>query len=134
MEQYFEWHEMIEGRKFRLAKTKLIRQARLYWGDVERSVRYQGKISIATWRDMKIWLREEYVPASYHQRLLDQWQRLTQGTKSVSEYIAKFSEFVMRCSVGEPEMVTISRFRSGLRLDLAIELSLRKVTSLEHAY
>ena len=35
MEQYFEWHEMTEGRKFRLAKTKLIRQARLYWGDVE---------------------------------------------------------------------------------------------------
>ena len=52
----------------------------------------------------------------------------------MSEYIAKFNEFVMRCSVGEPEMVTISRFRSGLRLDLAIELSLRKVTSLEHAY
>ena len=54
MDQYFEWYEITEGRKFRLAKTKLIRQARLYWGNVERLVRYQEEISIATWRDMKI--------------------------------------------------------------------------------
>ena len=36
MEYYFEWHEMTEGEKFRFAKTKLIRQAQLYWEDVER--------------------------------------------------------------------------------------------------
>ena len=58
-------------------------------------------------------LREKYLPMSYNQRLLDQWQRLTQGTRSVAEYIAKFDEFVMRCNVTEDESVTLSRFRAG---------------------
>ena len=30
IDQYFEWYEMIEGRKFKFSKLRLIRQARMY--------------------------------------------------------------------------------------------------------
>ena len=106
---------MTEERKCKIAKLRLIRQARLYWKNVERFIRQRGDVPIVTWRAMKLRLREKYLPMSYHQRLLDQWQRLTQGTKSVAEYVAKFDEFVMRCNVDESESVTLSRFRAGLR-------------------
>ena len=72
MDQYFEEDLMTEKRKFQFAKLKLVRQARLYWGNVERLIRDQGEIPIDTWSDMKIRLREKYVPIAYHQRLFDQ--------------------------------------------------------------
>ena len=42
MDQFFEWYDLTEERKFRFAKTKLICQARLYWGNVKRSIRMRG--------------------------------------------------------------------------------------------
>ena len=76
---------------------------------------------------MKAKLREKYVPMSYHQRLLDQWQRLNQGNKTVTEYIAKFDELAMRCNLVESESATLSRFRPCLREEIQRELFLREV-------
>ena len=134
MDQYFDWYEMSEDRKCKFAKLKLVHQARLYWGNVERLARQRGDVPIVTWRAMKLRLREKYLPMSYHQRLLDQWKRLTQGNKSVAEYIAKFDEFVMRCNVDESELVTLSRFRARLREEIQKELFMREVHDLEIAY
>ena len=134
MDQYFDWYEMSEDRKCMFAKLKLVRQARLYWKNVERLARQRGDVPIVTWRAMKLRLREKYLPMSYHQRLLDQWQRLTKGNKSVAEYIAKFDEFVMRCNVDESESVTLCRFRVGLREEIQKELFMKEVHDLELAY
>ena len=134
MDQYFEWYEMIEGRKFKFAKLRLIRQARMYWDNVERLVIQRGQDPIATWGDLKAKLREKYLPVSYHQRLLGQWHRLIQGNKSVTEYIAKFDELAMRCGINESESVILSRFRSGLHDDVKRELYMREVRDLEQAY
>ena len=88
MDQFFKWYDMNEERKCRFTKLKLVHQARLLWGNVERSMRLRGDDPIVTWMGIKHKLRRKYLPMSYNQRLLDQWQRLTQGTKSVVEYIA----------------------------------------------
>ena len=77
MDQYFDWYDMSGERKCKFAKHKLVTQARLYWGNVERLARQRGEVPIVTWRAMKIRLRQKYLPMSYNQRLLDQWQRLT---------------------------------------------------------
>ena len=134
MDQYFDWYDMSEVRKYKFAKTRLVHQARLYWGNLELLIRRRGAEPIATWAEMKRRLRDKYVPMSYHQKLLDQWQRLNQGNKPVSEYIAKFDEFVMRCHLAEPEEATLSRFRAGLREDIQRELYFREVNDLELAY
>ena len=44
MDQYFEWYEISEERKCKFAKLRLVRQARLYWGNVERLTRQRGGI------------------------------------------------------------------------------------------
>ena len=79
-------------------------------------------------------LREKYLPFSYEQKLLDQWQKLTQGNKSVADYIAKFDKFVMRCSIVESKAVTLLRFRASLHEDVQRELFLREISDLYQAY
>ena len=49
MDQYFEWYAMSEERKFKFAKMKLIRQARLYWGNIELTTRRRNVEPITTW-------------------------------------------------------------------------------------
>ena len=48
MDQFFEWYEMIEERKCRFAKLKLVHQARLYWKNVERFIRQRGDDPMVT--------------------------------------------------------------------------------------
>jgi len=134
MDQYFEWYAMSEERKFKFAKMKLIRQARLYWGNIELTTRRRNVEPITTWQGMKEKLRDKYLPISYQPNLLDQWQTLKQGNQSVSDYITIFDEYLMRCDVSEAHEVTLSRFRAGLREDIKRELFLREVTDLDQAY
>jgi len=49
-------------------------------------------------------LEEKYSSVTYKHHLLDQWQRLPQGNRSVAEYIIKFDEFLIRCSENESDM------------------------------
>ncbi|XP_038989081.1 uncharacterized protein LOC120112937 [Phoenix dactylifera] len=134
MNHYFEWYDMSEERKIRFAKMRLLGQAKYYWQNVERLILHRRQEPIRTWDEMKDKLREKYLPTSYQQRLLDQWQTLTWGNKSVTDYIAKFDEYLMRCHVNEDPSVTLSRFRAGLRNDIQRELFMREVYSLEQAY
>jgi len=65
MDQYFEWYAMSEERKFKFAKMKLIRQARLYWGNIELTTRRRNVEPITTWQGMKEKHRDKYLPISY---------------------------------------------------------------------
>jgi len=42
-------------------------------------------------------LRLKYVPLSFSQQSLDKRNRLTQGNKPATDYIAKFDEYLNRC-------------------------------------
>ena len=48
MDQYFDWYDMSEERKCKFAKLKLVRQARLYWRNMERLARQRGEVPIVT--------------------------------------------------------------------------------------
>ena len=52
----------------------------------------------------------------------------------MSDYIAKFNEYMSRCDVREDEGMTLSRFRAGLRGDLQRKLILRKIYTIYDAY
>ena len=79
-------------------------------------------------------LQEKYLLVSYKQRLLDQWQHVTQGNQSVTEYITKFDEFLIRWGENESDTLTLSRFCLGLREDIKCELFVRYISTLEQAY
>ena len=85
---------------------------------------------------MKEKLMLKYVPPSFSQQLLDKWNRWTQGNNSVTDYFAKFDEYLNQCGAIELESPkqTLSKFRSGLRDDYHRELIPRGITTLEQAY
>lgn len=115
---------------------KLIGQASHYWSNVEHLREIRGDLPVRTWTEMKHQFKEKYLPPSYYPRLLDQWNLLGQGNMPANEYVAKFDEFMVRCSTVEsktPKQI-LSRFRTALRIDLKIELFARDVETLERAY
>ena len=64
-------------------------------------MRYRRDDPVVTWDNMKEKFRLKYIPHSFSQQLLDKWNRLTQETKSATDYIAKFDEYLNRCSAIE---------------------------------
>lgn len=134
MDHFFTWYNMPEDRRVSFAKMKLTGNAKQYWLGIEaRSIR-AGRRPISLWAEMKEQLREKYVPLSYRDRLMEQMNTLRQGTMTVTEYMTKFDELVLRCDVTEDERYTISRFRSGLRPDIKHEMKLLPYDTLDGSY
>ena len=134
MDRYFENFKMTEEDEFELARFSLILQASEYWWKIEKSIKHRHEVPVTTWKELKYMLRHKYFPWSYHQKILDQWSRLTQGTSSVLEYITNFDEFVRRDLVNESERMIISWFKAGLREDIKRELFHWETHYLEDAY
>ena len=111
---------------------RLLGQAKTYWRNVERLLEMRRQEHVGTWEEMKVKLREKYLPPTYRQRLIDQWQSLTQGNRPVAEYIAEFDDYLLRCGVNEDSEMTLSRFRKGLRHSYQRELFRMEVNTLEH--
>ena len=85
MDHYFEWYDMSDERRVRFAKMKLIGQAKLYWTNYERLMTRGYHAPVIHWEEMKEILKEKYVPPTYRQKMLDQWQRLSKGSRPISE-------------------------------------------------
>ncbi|XP_022859696.1 uncharacterized protein LOC111380384 [Olea europaea var. sylvestris] len=134
MNRFFAWYGVPEDRRVQFASLKLTGTAQLFWESVEDLLERRHAPPIGNWDEMKHRLEEKYLPQSYKGNLLDQWNVLTQGSRPVTEYVAQFDEFRMRYQVVEDEVMTLSRFRQGLRDDLRHELVLRGVTTLDHTY
>ena len=115
---------------------KLVGLAGQYWSNVERLITLRRQEPILIWDEMKAKLSQKYLPITFQDQLLDKWSRLTQGTRSATEYIEKFDEFLTRCNkfVDESPTVTLSRFRSGLCDDLRRELFARGISDLKNPY
>jgi len=115
---------------------KLSGQANQYWTNLENRRAARGRPPIDTWYRMKEELKTKYVPPLFIAHLMNNWHQYTQSNKSAKEYVRKFDEFLIRCSIlhREGEVQFFSRFRASLRDDLRTELLARRVNELEAAY
>jgi len=82
---------------------------------------------------MKQKLKEKYLPDSYKYRLLDKLHSLHQSSMWVQDYTIEFDDLILRCEVQEDSYQAISRYRSGLRLDIqrAMLIHSHKIETLE---
>jgi hypothetical protein len=76
MDQFFGWYNLSENRRVRFAKMKLSGTTQLYWEGVEESLIRRGQLPITDWVEMKTKLEKKYLPRSYRENLLDQWNNL----------------------------------------------------------
>jgi hypothetical protein len=134
MEHFFEWYNWAENKKVRFAKMKLTGRALLYWDEVTDNLIRRQEPPITNWPEMKQQLSRNYLPPTYRSALLEKWNNLRQGHRSMTDYLEQFQEYKRRCQIVEEEVVTLDRFKRGLNDDLRRELIIKGVTYLDQAY
>lgn len=67
---------------------------------------------------MKFFLKKKqrYIPKAYKDKLIDKLFDLKQWASYVGDYVDEFERLHMLCDIVEDGMMTIARFRDGLRL------------------
>ncbi|MQM04561.1 hypothetical protein Taro_037356 [Colocasia esculenta] len=93
MNRYFDWLGMSDPRRAFFAKTMLRGRALTYWTNLEERLAERFEEPIDTWDEMKARLREKYVPVTYHHRLIDRWQSISQGSRKVHKEAVDRSGF-----------------------------------------
>ncbi|XP_028755921.1 uncharacterized protein LOC114715291 [Neltuma alba] len=134
MDDYFEWYNMSDIQRVRFTKMKLVGSARKYWQFVQTNLERLGQPPVTTWEEMKLKLKEKYVPVSHLSMLFNQLNNLKQGTSSAVDYVSRYDDLLIRNDLNEPSFVVIERFISGLRDDIQRELKVNRPYTLEEAY
>ena len=100
-------------------------KAASFWLEgVQEQRRREQRGKINTWEKLKKYMRRKYVPPTYQQQLQVQFNTLTQGTKSVQEYIQKWERLFVLCKTSDDEELLVSKFIAGLRRDIRYKLML----------
>jgi len=118
VEQLFACHQVSEERKVPLATLSFQGYAMYWWTSIVQERLRSNGCSIEYWNDLKSALRRRHIPSYYNTELMNKLQRLQQRNMSVEEYRQKMELLMMRAGIIEEESITISRFLSGLNLDI----------------
>jgi len=118
VEKNFECHQVSEERKVSLATLSFQGNVMYWWTSLVRERRLSNSPQVEYWNDLKSVLRRRHIPSNYNRELMDKLQRLQQKNMSVEEYRQKLELYMMRAGIGQGEETTISRFLSGINLDI----------------
>jgi hypothetical protein len=120
---YLDWEMMVE-QKFSahlVPKQHRVRQATSEFKDFAiiwcNGLASQGALP-GTWEQLKVVMRDCFVPPSYHRDLRKKLQRLEQGEKSIQDYYGELQKGLMRCSIVEGTEDSICRFYLGLNHEI----------------
>ena len=86
LDKYFEYDELEENKKVKLAVKRLKGHASLWWDSVQVERRRKNKPLIKRWDRMVAKLRAKFFPIDYHLTLYRQMQNLRQRLLTIREY------------------------------------------------
>jgi len=122
-EGYLDWEMMVEHKfsahlvpeqhRVRQATSEFKDFAIIWWNGLAAQDALPG-----TWEELKVAMRDRFVPPSYHRDLRKKLMHLEQGDKSVQDYYGELQKGLMRCSVVEGNEDSICHFYSGLRCEI----------------
>nr|KYP60414.1 hypothetical protein KK1_022819 [Cajanus cajan] len=95
-----------------------------WWTSLEKERRINHDPLNQYWNELRSALRRRYIPPYYDRELMDKLQRLKQGSSSMEEYSQTMELLMMRDGIREEERNTISRFQSGLNLEIRDKVEL----------
>ena len=105
---------MLENRKVRFVKEKLKGAACLWWYNIENQLHRTDQPPIDTWDEVKLKMKEHFLPTDYEQLMYTQLFSLKQDTKSVEEYTEEFHELSIRNQVQESDAQLAACYKAGL--------------------
>ena len=113
VEQKFSAHLVPEKHRVRQATSEFKDFAIIWWTGL-----VSAGVSPTTWEELKVAMRDRFVPPSYHRDMRNKLMRLDQGDTSVQDYYGALQKGLMRCGVVEGTEDSICRFYSGLRHEI----------------
>jgi hypothetical protein len=116
-----------KNQRVQLAAHQLSGMALSWWDTFSAAVRD------ATWAKFETAFREHHVPQGIVQLKEDEFRELTQGGRSVSEYVHKFTELARYAPDDvSTEAKKMARFLKGLRPELKTILASQDFLSFSH--
>jgi hypothetical protein len=116
-----------ENQRVQLAPHQLSGMALAWWDTFSEAVRD------ATWAEFETAFREHHVPQGIVQLKEDEFRELTQGGRTVSEYVHKFTELARYAPDDvNTESRKMARFLKGLRPELKTILTSQDVLNFSH--
>ncbi|KAI4387322.1 hypothetical protein MLD38_005163 [Melastoma candidum] len=99
VEHIFDYEEVPEEKKVKMAALKLKKYASLWWEEnTNHQRRREGRDQIRTWSKMKRAMTKRFLPEHYRRDLYLKLQSLQQ-VSSVSEYTREFGRLLLQCDV-----------------------------------
>jgi len=124
VEQLFACNHLSEENKVPLATLSFQSNAMYWWNALKRERHLHKDPPITYWNDLRGGLRCHHIPLHYNRKLMDKLQRLHQRNMSVEEYWQQMMLYMKRVGINEDNHTTISRFLSGLKLEIRNKVEL----------
>ncbi|XP_074303263.1 uncharacterized protein LOC141637715 [Silene latifolia] len=118
-ERVFEYKEYDDKKQFKVAILKLTKYASLWYENLKKQRKKEGKAKIESWLKLKKHLLKRFVPKDYEQDNYIKLQSLEQESMSVTDYIKEFEKMSIVCDLEEKEELRVARFVKGLTPALA---------------
>ena len=129
VERIFDLRDIPDNLKVKLVAIKLKKYASLWWENIQKQRRREGKHKVASWVKMKRLLRAKFLPVTFKQDAYIDYHNLKHDTLSVTALITEFERMRLRCGAEEDEEQLIARFLGILRPDIADTVSLMQYYS-----
>jgi len=127
----FVYHNYSEAKKVKLVVIEFTNYALIWWDQNVIIRRRSGERPIASWEEMKVLMRRQFVPNHYYRDLYMKLQGLNQGSRSVDEYFKEMEIAMIRANVIEVREATMARFLNEPNRDIANVVELQCCVELE---
>jgi hypothetical protein len=131
VEQKFTCFEFPENATVRVATSEFSNFASVWW--VEYGMKHPNDIP-QTWIALKRVMRAIFVPSYYARDLINKFQQLKQGSRSVKEYYQELQIGMLRCNLEEKEDAAMARFFAGLNRKIQDILEYKDYANVTHLF
>ncbi|KAK9668686.1 hypothetical protein RND81_13G078400 [Saponaria officinalis] len=121
----FEYKGYDDRKQFKVAILKLTKYASLWYENLKKQRRREGKQKIESWVKLKKHLMKRFLPRDYEQVNYLKLQSLMQENLSVTDYIKEFERMSILCDLEEKEELRVARFIKGLIPSLATKVEIQ---------
>ena len=110
VDKQFDEYDFSNAQMIKAASNKCTGSASFWWHTVGNK--------LETWDECKILMRKRFVFSYYRRALLEKWEHLKQGDKTVREYFHDFKICITYSGLQESNENTMTRFFRGLNFNI----------------